>query len=424
MAKPKTRKPETPEAENLQPVEIVENIRAASDAGKGVEPAFSETEPVSLAEPEPVAAASTESNRDPETLPKPAQEPASPPARRRGGFFPLMAGGVVAAALGAGGVIFAVPRLPAEWRAALLPAAPPVYPAQGPLADALAGQAAQIDALKQALAQLSAAPAGPDLSGVPAAIDEARAAATGAQTAVEALNARVTALENRAPEAAAGPGADVSGLQGQLDALAAQVAQMGSAQSETQSQIAAASAEAAARIAEAETQAAQLRASSEAAARRTLAQAALARLKAAFDAGTGLDPALADLSAAGMTPPAALAADLPSLAQLQAGFADAARNALTAARKDSAGEGLGERLGAFLLAQTGARSLTARDGSDPDAVLSRAQAAVDEGRLGDALQEISALPTNALAALQDWSALAERRLAAAQAIEQMSQSVK
>jgi len=59
--------------------------------------------------------------------------------------------------------------------------------------------------------------------------------------------------------------------------------------------------------------------------------------------------------------------------------------------------------------QTGVRSLEPREGNDPDAVLSRAEAAVRAGDLGAALDEITALPDPGQAALADWAATAQTR---------------
>jgi hypothetical protein len=76
-------------------------------------------------------------------------------------------------------------------------------------------------------------------------------------------------------------------------------------------------------------------------------------------------------------------------------------------------------VGAFLRAQLGVRSLEPREGDDADAILSRAEAALAEGRLGDALAEIETLPEGARAAMSGWAAEATARrdaLAAAEAL--------
>ena len=80
------------------------------------------------------------------------------------------------------------------------------------------------------------------------------------------------------------------------------------------------------------------------------------------------------------------------------------------------GESWTDRVSSFLRTQTGLRSLTPRDGNDPDAVLSRAEAALTQGRLADALAELDALPDAALPALKDWTATATLRLSAESAV--------
>ena len=111
-------------------------------------------------------------------------------------------------------------------------------------------------------------------------------------------------------------------------------------------------------------------------------------------------------------------------AALQESFPDAARAALAAYRADAPlGDGAGSRLTNFLRAQTGARSVTPREGDDPDAVLSRAEAAVRAGAVTDALAEIETLPDVARSPLEDWIGDARARLDAVSAAETLSQAV-
>jgi hypothetical protein len=71
---------------------------------------------------------------------------------------------------------------------------------------------------------------------------------------------------------------------------------------------------------------------------------------------------------------------------------------------------------AFLRVQTGARSLQPREGTDPDAVLSRAEAAVKGGDVAASLTELAGLPAQGQAAMADWSARAKVYLAAHEAL--------
>ncbi len=172
------------------------------------------------------------------------------------------------------------------------------------------------------------------------------------------------------------------------------------------------------RLSAAEAEAAQ-RATEAAAAAETAARAlALDQLRAAVAAGSGFAAELAGLNdpdlAASLQ---AYTAGVATLASLQADFPDAARQVLQLAREASGSDGWGERIVDFLAAQTGARSLTPRDGLDPDAILSRAEFALAEGRLADALSELGALSDPLRAPLADWIARAEARLAVQTALE-------
>jgi hypothetical protein len=161
------------------------------------------------------------------------------------------------------------------------------------------------------------------------------------------------------------------------------------------------------------------------AARQATLQNALAQVTAAVNAGAPFDGPLAQLEAGGMADvPDALNAlsqtGVVTLINLQTRFPDAARAALTDARVAGAEDAEGG-LGGFLRRQLGARSVAPREGSDPDAVLSRAEDAVRNGRLGDALSELDALPDPSKDAMQGWLTDARARHDAMQAIQTLSQ---
>lgn len=173
-----------------------------------------------------------------------------------------------------------------------------------------------------------------------------------------------------------------------------------------------------AKLAEAEARATALAAQTEADAAALRLRSALDRLEIALESGAPYATALADL---GDAPVPAVLADnaangLPTLGTLQAGFPDAARAALEASVRVSGGETWTERATAFLRNQTGARSLTPREGTDPDAVLSRAEAALAAGDVPLTLTEIAALPAEGQTALADWMALTNTYLSAQQAV--------
>ena len=87
------------------------------------------------------------------------------------------------------------------------------------------------------------------------------------------------------------------------------------------------------------------------------------------------------------------------------------------------GESWTSRVSAFLRNQTGARSLTPREGNDPDAVLSRAEAALGAGDLATVLKELAALPPEGQTAMAAWQARCVTRQAAISAVQSLSASV-
>lgn len=181
-----------------------------------------------------------------------------------------------------------------------------------------------------------------------------------------------------------------------------------------------------AKLAEAEARAAAIAAQTEADAIAARQRNALDRLAIALETGAPYATAIADLGDAAI--PAVLADNatngLPALPTLQASFPDAARAALDASLRVSAGETWTDRAAAFLRSQTGARSLTPREGSDPDAVLSRAEAAVADGRVADAITETAALPAEGQAALATWLEQATLYLTAQQAVADLRTALK
>lgn len=154
-----------------------------------------------------------------------------------------------------------------------------------------------------------------------------------------------------------------------------------------------------------------------------LARAAMTRIIAAVDSGAPFAEAVSDLQGASDTEiPEVLVSSadegVPTLALLQDAFPDAARAALAAARSEDAASGSGG-LGGFLERQLSARSTSPQEGDDADAVLSRAEASVREGRVGDALAEIETLSDVAKATLADWTALAGKRRDATAAADEL-----
>ncbi|MDG2405783.1 MAG: hypothetical protein P8M25_12725, partial [Paracoccaceae bacterium] len=164
------------------------------------------------------------------------------------------------------------------------------------------------------------------------------------------------------------------------------------------------------------------------AAQKTMIQSSISQLIGALESGAPFTFAIAEFAIdGGVLSPALLAAapyGVPTTAALGRDFADQARAALTVARKtghetpeSTSGAG---RLSNFLRNQLGMRSVTPRQGNDPDAVLSRAEAAIEAGQVTKALRILTALPTAAHASMADWIKRAELRRAAQSAVASLS----
>lgn len=321
--------------------------------------------------------------------------PSSPqPAKRRGGFFAPVIGGALAATAGYG----------------LAQYVPNGWPLQDTarLEQQLATQTEAITTLEARLAAVEAAKV-PDISPL--------------METLATLNGRMAALETgpaERSEQTAALAEAVTALQAEVKALGAAPA-TGQAAAPVPSNITALAAEAEARLKEAEAQAAAMKAEAEALTRAAVAQAAFGRLQAAVDSGAPFATILPDL---GQEPPKVLLdhaeTGLPSLSLLQETFPEAARLALEAALRADMGDSWTERATSFFRSQTGARSLTPREGNDPDAILSRAEAAVKTGDLTAAFAEISALPEAAQAPMAEWRAKAETRQAALVALAELA----
>jgi hypothetical protein len=161
------------------------------------------------------------------------------------------------------------------------------------------------------------------------------------------------------------------------------------------------------------------------AARSANGQAAIAKIVSAIDAGQPFEDAvttLQTLDLGELDPTLTGVADtgVATLSSLQADFPNQARSALAAARSAGGEEGQ-QGIGGFLTRSLGVRSVEPREGDDPDAVLSRAEAAVRSGDLADALKELDTLPEEAQAVLADWREAARARVSARTAADALAQ---
>jgi hypothetical protein len=361
-------------------------------------------------------------------FPAPATKPtrAEPPQKRAGSFFPTFAGGVAAAGLGAGAVLYALPQ---GWRPADSVQVEKALAAQSDRIDSLA---AATDAATRAGADTQAAVEAQKASGdaIDPQIDQRLAlldtALSDMSTRLQGLDASLTALEQRPVAGGGASAAAVDAVQSEMAALRKMIEDQQGSVSSSQAEIAATADEAAARIKAAEEDAARLRDEAAATAKAASARAAVSHVQAALESGASMEAALADIAAAGIAVPPDLAnqaTGVPSLANLRTSFPNAARDALTLSLRETAGDSTLNRIGAFLRSQTGARSLTPRAGDDPDAVLSRAEAALGTGDLSAAIAELAALPEAGQARMAEWIALANRRIAATDAVASLAASV-
>jgi hypothetical protein len=400
--------PVTPE---VDPVSMEEPFRPEMQPEAPSAPA---TPSPFAAENAPQPEVDTVAEPDPALPPPPPAAPPPAQGKSGGGFLATALGGVVAAAAGYVLAIFAP------------------FPGMGASdAPAYASQA-EVQSLADRLSTVEAAPT-PDatladriaaLEARPAPEPAAEQDLSSVNDAIAALEARVARLESRGPEGSAeSPSAD---LVATVEALRAEITQMRETGADATAGLEALTAQTEARLAEAEAQAAALRDEAEATARRAVTAAALGRVQAAIESGAPFAGALADMPSDAVPPALASLAEIgvPSRATLQDAFPPAARAALEASLRADMGEGWSDRLTTFLQSTTGARSLTPRDGADPDAVLSRAEAAVRSGDLARALAELQGLPPEGQAAMAIWLEMAQKRLDAVTAVAALSAAVE
>lgn len=333
-----------------------------------------------------------------------ATPPAAPAGRGMGAFVGMVLGGIVAAGAG-----FGLARMMPEFLASGAPT---------DLEAKVASQAEDIAALKQELA------ARPDLEDLVARLAALEAAPTPAsaaeiETKLTALQAALDEMESR-PQPSA-DGADPA-LAAEVSALREQVSKLASGGTVPADVIAAADA-AEARLKETEARAAALAEEAAAAAAAARRVAALDRVAAALDSGAPYASALADLGAdvpAVLTQNASIG--LPTVADLAEGFPEVARQSLEDALRANMGESWTDRVANFLRSQTGLRSLSPKEGTDPDAVLSRAEAALRAGDVAKAISELDAMPEAGKPALTDWLKQAALRVEAEAAIASLAQN--
>ncbi|PYE84621.1 COG4223 family protein [Pseudoroseicyclus aestuarii] len=370
---------------------------------------------------EPQAAPQPEHAAKPEAAPRHEASPAPAP-QRGGGFGGALAGGIIAAALGFFIAWFFLGRDDAAEQA----------------------QADRLDAIEQQLAEL---PPPADLQPLTDQVDAAQQASetaladlgTSVSSQIDEITARLGDLETRVTDLEGEPSEDgtltetaIARWQDEVDALRQDFqSRAESLETDLRSQLDDLQAQADAaeeRLQETRETAQQVTQDAEAAAARSAARAALEQLRADLDTGSAYAQPLNTISEAEVAIPEGLsdhAEDgVPMIAALREDFEPAAREALSAARlAGEAGEDGGSRVGSFLRSQLQVRSTGPRTGDDADAVLSRAQDALRQGRLQDALSEVEGLPQAARDEMSGWIEAARIRAGATAAADDLAASL-
>lgn len=327
-------------------------------------------------------------------------------------FIPMLLGGVLSGAVGFGAASYYFMNRPSEVEQNLAK----VQATQENQQAALKDVTAQVSGLPEAVAKAQTALA--DLSKVSNSKDESLSAGLSDLAAkLQDIDARLTTLEKR-PVAEGGMTSEAAAayereLQTMRDLLATQRADIEKL-----------AAEATARIEGVAQQAAEAEKSAEQTAKATAVKVAVAQLQSALDNGGAFEATVANLAEAGVDVPLVLKdaakGGVPTLLDLQETYPQAARAGLAASVKATTGDGVGDKIGAFFRSQVGARSLAPREGDDPDAVLSRAEAALGKGDIAGVIALVGALPEEGQAAMAGWVKQAETRLQAVEAVRALA----
>ncbi|PTQ69660.1 COG4223 family protein [Celeribacter persicus] len=337
----------------------------------------SESSDEDTAEPEPVL-----EEKQPETVP-------APTVVKRGGFVPMVLGGVICVALGYGAANFLKPE---------------GWPFPGTNTEelvqeitALKAQLAEMQSASEAQAKAQAASQDALRSVLEQKISEMDKSAE-----IASLSDRLKGFEDRVTQIEARPVAEAIVSPEATAAYERQLAQM---QDLLNSEIA--------RLEEAKDKAV----AEENAAR---AATAKARLQTLVDAGEPFAEALTDIG--GDVPQAlqdAAQTGIPSVTELQESYAEAARKALVAASRVAYEAGEESWFQTVLRTQIGLRSTKPKEGDDADAILSRAEQSVRDGMFAKAIETLGALPEAGKAEMQPWIAEAQKRVDAMTALDEV-----
>ena len=372
----------TEQTDDIEDAEVVEDDAPEDDKELTEEPSGDDQPIVEEEKPETPAAA----------------QPEKP---RKGGFLGVVLGGLIAGGIGYGAAWYTLPK---------------VDPA------AIDAQSTEIAELRKSIETLQAFdPEAMIDSTVGARTDAVQrglaASIAEIATKLDAIDTRIAAVEALPLGGEATVASITESVQAQSDALRAELAEQ---EARIQS-IASATAD---QLQQARDAAAADEAAAAEAEKAAMQRVAIARVQTALEAGTPFADALPDLeSVLGVSIPAGLAAPaaegVATLVTLQDDFPAAARAALDAARRAGVAGETGGTVGGFMSNLFNVRSVAPREGTDVDAILSRAEAAVRDGRVADAIAELDGLPEQAAAQTAAWRELAETRLAAFAALDDL-----
>lgn len=398
------------EAPSLEPIDATETTEVADAAVRGDDHLSEEEAERLIEDVENSDGSAAKAEPVFETEPKPTEPQVirETTVERKGGFFPMLLGGVVAAGLGYGVAAYLSQEL---W--------PFETAAESTFEDDVRGQLSELDGTLSDLGSRvqsleEAEPPAVDLSPIEDQIATVESSMSDVSTRLEEfggriddLSGRVDALERQPMEQAVSP-----------EAIAAYERALAELRTEVEAQRA--------EVAQMAQEAVTAEQNAEEQATLAAARTAMAEITSAMESGEGYADAVSVLSSNGVDVPPALADNanngVPTLGSLIESFPEASRAALSEARSTAMDgtDGVG-RVASFFADQLGARSVAPRDGDNPDAILSRAEALVRAGDIAAALDELAGLPDVAQAALTDWRARAETRLEAKMAADDLVQ---
>jgi len=332
-------------------------------------------------------------------------------------FVPLVLGGVLSGAVGFGAATYYFMSQPSDEAQALVQVQATLGEHGAKLAEVRANVGGLSGAIESVETDLSRKVSG--LTETTAQQDtELAEALSGMSGNIADFETRLTALEKR-------PIAEAGGMTGEAAAAYERELRTMRDLLETQrSDIEKLAAEATARIEGVAQQAATAEQAAEKTAKATALTAAVSQLQSALDNGGAFETTLTGLAATGVKIPPVLTnaakGGVPTLVALQEGYPEAARAGLSASVKAVTGDGAMDKLGSFFRSQVGARSLEPREGDDPDAVLSRAEAALANSDIAAAITLIGALPEEGQMAMSAWVKDAGVRLQAVDAVRMLA----